>query len=291
MTCGIVRLFAKVYFSTEGFSGMSSKPVPRADIGIFGGSGFYTFVTKTEEVKISTPYGAPSDSVSIGEVGGVRVAFIPRHGRGHSIPPHAVNYRANLWAMRELGVTRVISPCACGSLQAHIKPGDFVVSDQFVDRTSARKDTFCEGPSVMHISSAEPYCPELREIAMRVIRENGIKAHDGGTIVVIQGPRFSTKAESRWFTQMGWHTVNMTQYPEVVLAQELGICIVNIALVTDFDAGLVGNVPEVTAAGVTEVFKHNSENLRRIMEPLIKAIPTTRNRCRCQQKVAEAFIS
>lgn len=270
---------------------MATGTAPRADIGIFGGSGFYSFVTKTEEVKINTPYGAPSDTVEIGEMGGVRIAFIPRHGRGHGIPPHAVNYRANLWAMRELGVSRIISPCACGSLQPDIKPGEFVVSDQFVDRTNGRKDTFCDGPSVMHISSADPYCPELREIAVRVIRENGIKAHDGGTIVVIQGPRFSTKAESHWFTKMGWHTVNMTQYPEVVLAQELGICIVNIALVTDYDAGLVGDVPEVTAAEVMEVFKHNAENLRRIMEPLIKAIPRERSRCRCRQKPAEGIIS
>lgn len=268
-----------------------SLPKHSADIGIFGGSGFHSFVGKTREVKINTPYGQPSDSISIGEFEGKKIAFMPRHGRNHSIPPHLVNYRANLWAMKELGVTRLVAPCACGSLRAEIKPGDFVVTDQFVDRTSGRKDTFCEGPSVMHISAAEPYCPQLRKIAVESIRENGITAHDGGTIVVINGPRFSSKAESRWFTQMGWHTVNMTQYPEVVLAQELGICIVNIALATDYDAGLDGNVPEVTAAEVMETFKHNAENLRKIMQPIIRKIPVERNVCQCAQKVEQAVIS
>jgi len=263
----------------------------RADIGVFGGSGFYSFVSKTEEVKINTPYGAPSDSVSIGEFAGVTVAFIPRHGRGHSIPPHRINYRANLWAMHSLGVGRIISPCACGSLQSDIKPGDFVVTDQFVDRTNARVDTFFDGPSVAHISSAEPYCPELRKLSAKVIRAEGITVHEKGTMVVIQGPRFSTRAESQWFTQMGWHTVNMTQYPEVVLAQELGICIVNIALVTDFDCGLVGNVPEVTAAEVFATFGKNSENIKRIMKPLIAAIPRERAQCRCAKKIDEAFFS
>lgn len=265
--------------------------MPQADIGVFGGSGFYSFVTQTEEVRINTPYGPPSDLVAIGRVGDRRVAFIPRHGKGHTIPPHLINYRANLWAMHALGVRRILAPCACGSLQTNLKPGEFAVTDQFVDRTNCRADTFCTGPSVSHISSAEPYCPELRSLAVKAIRDNGITAHDGGTIVVIQGPRFSTKAESAWFTKMGWHVINMTQYPEVVLAQELGMCIVNIALVTDFDAGLVGNVPEVTAAEVMETFKNNAENLKKIMEPLIQSIPLERARCRCRQKVAEAKIS
>lgn len=266
-------------------------PLPKADVGVFGGSGFYSFITNTKEYRISTPYGPPSDLVSVGEIGSVKVAFIPRHGRNHGIPPHKINYRANMWALHELGVTRVVSPCACGSLQPHIKPGDFVVSDQFVDRTTNRGDTFCEGPSVMHISAAEPYCPELRELTVATIKEAGITVHDHGTIVVIQGPRFSSKAESKWFTSMGWDTVNMTQYPEVVLAQEMGMCIVNIALVTDFDAGLAGNVPEVTATEVMETFHKNAENLKRIMEPLIQKIPLVRNVCRCAQKVDEARIS
>ncbi|MFZ2959784.1 MAG: S-methyl-5'-thioadenosine phosphorylase [Candidatus Ozemobacteraceae bacterium] len=268
-----------------------SNDTPHADIGVFGGSGFYSFVTQTREIKINTPYGPPSDTISIGEVGGVVVAFLPRHGRNHSLPPHRINYRANLWAMKELGVTRLIAPCACGSLQSHIKPGDFVVTDQFIDRTKNRADTFFDGPKVVHVSSADPYCPEMRKIAVKSIQDHGVTAHDGGAMVVIEGPRFSSKAESRWFTQMGWQTINMTQYPEVVLAQELGICIVNIALVTDFDAGLAGNVPEVTAAEVIAVFNRNAENLKKIMEPLIRQIPVKRSACRCAEKVKEGAIS
>ncbi|MBI3039161.1 S-methyl-5'-thioadenosine phosphorylase [bacterium] len=262
-----------------------------AEIGVFGGSGFYSFGGVAKEVRINTPYGPPSDAISIGEIEGTRVAFLPRHGNKHTLPPHKVNYRANVWAMHSLGVTRIISPAACGSLQTNIKPGDFVISDQFVDRTSGRSDTFCDGPSVMHISTANPYCQELRSIAVDVAREHGITVHDGGTVVVIQGPRFSTKAESKWFSQMGWHVVNMTQYPEAVLAAELGICFVNLALVTDYDAGLMGNVQEVTASEVMAVFNRNSQNLKSLIGPLIRNIPRERIHCRCLEKVSQAIIS
>jgi 5'-methylthioadenosine phosphorylase len=190
-----------------------------ADIGIFGGSGFYSLLDDVREAKVDTPYGAPSDSVFLATVSGRRVAFMPRHGRRHTIPPHKVNYRANVWAMRSLGVKAVISPCAAGSLQRHVEPGHFVVSDQFVDRTSGRADTFFDGPIVSHVSSAEPYDPTLRRIALEVIREHGITVHDGGTVVVIQGPRFSTKAESKWFSDAGWEVINMTQYPESYLCR------------------------------------------------------------------------
>ena len=168
----------------------------RAEIGVFGGSGFYSLLEDVREVKVDTPYGAPSDSVFLADVGGRKVAFLPRHGRRHSIPPHRINYRANVWAMRALGVKAVISPCAAGSLQRDVAPGDFVVCDQFVDRTRNREDTFFDGPIPSHLSSAETYDPTLRQIAIDVIREHGITVHDGGTVVVISGPRFSTKAES-----------------------------------------------------------------------------------------------
>ncbi|MFN7162359.1 MAG: MTAP family purine nucleoside phosphorylase, partial [Fimbriimonadales bacterium] len=157
------------------------KPSAMAEIGVFGGSGFYSFLEKVEELKIDTPYGPPSDTVSIGEVNGRRVAFLPRHGRKHTIPPHKINYRANLWAMKELGVQAVISPCAAGSLQRHVKPGDFVVADQYVDRTHGRADTFYEGPTVHHVSPADPYCPVLRQIAIEEIRAHGIPVHERGT--------------------------------------------------------------------------------------------------------------
>jgi 5'-methylthioadenosine phosphorylase len=206
-------------------------------IGVFGGSGFYSLLENVREIKVDTPYGPPSDSFFLADVAGRRVAFLPRHGRRHTIPPHKVNYRANVWAMRSLGVKAVISPCAAGSLQLHVEPGHFVVSDQFVDRTNGRADTFFDGPIVSHVSSAEIYDPVLRGIALEVIREHGITAHDGGTVVVIQGPRFSTRAESKWFSDAGWEVINMTQYPEAYLCRELGMAVVNIALITDYDAG------------------------------------------------------
>lgn len=263
----------------------------QADIGIFSGSGMYEFAAdKIETIKLNTPYGPPSDLIEICTIGDKKVAFLPRHGRKHSIPPHKINYRANLWAMKELGVSRIISPCACGSLQKEIKPGEFVVTDQFVDRTKGREDTFCEGPEVMHIAAAEPYCPELRQLAMAAIKDEGAVGHKEGTIVVINGPRFSSKAESKWFTQMGWHTVNMTQYPEVVLAQELGICIVNIAMITDYDAGLVGDVPEVTTKEVVRMFQSSVGILQKILLRLIREMPVERKNCRCLQKVDEAFF-
>lgn len=264
----------------------------KADIGIFSGSGMYEIgADKVEKAKISTPYGAPSDLIDICQIGDKKVAFLPRHGRNHTIPPHRINFRANLWAMKELGVSRIISPCAVGSLQTNIKPGDFVVSDQFVDRTKGRADTFADGPDVMHIAAAEPYCPELRDLAIASIINEGATAHKEGTIVVINGPRFSSKAESKWFTQMGWHTVNMTQYPEVVLAQELGICIVNIAMVTDYDAGLVGDVPEVTTKEVVRMFQGSIGKMHNILLRLVKDLTVERtDKCRCAQKPEEAYF-
>lgn len=262
-----------------------------ADIGIFSGSGMYEFAAeKTETIKINTPYGPPSDEIDICTIGHKKIAFLPRHGKKHSIPPHKINYRANLWAMKELGVSRIIAPCACGSLQEAMEPGHFVITDQFIDRTSGRIDTFSDGPDVMHIAAAEPYCPQLRKLAKDAVEQSGGIVHPSGTIVVINGPRFSSKAESKWFSQMGWHTVNMTQYPEVVLAQELGICIVNIAMVTDYDAGLAGNVPEVTTKEVLKMFQQNLGLLQKILIKLVNDIPADRDQCRCLQKVDEAFF-
>ena len=255
----------------------------KAEFGIFGGSGFYSFLENPEEVKIATPYGEPSDCLFFGKLEGKQVAFLPRHGRKHSIPPQKINYRANLWAMKELGVTRIISPCAVGSLQKEIKPGDFVISDQYIDRTNSRIDTFYEGPIATHVSAAEPYCPELRELAIKATQENKVTCHKTGTIVVIQGPRFSTKSESRWFTSMGWSTINMTQYPEAHLARELEMCVVNIALATDYDCGLVGDVEPVSHNEVMRVFQSNLDNLRKVLFRLIETIPHERVNCQCHE--------
>jgi 5'-methylthioadenosine phosphorylase len=244
-----------------------------AEIGVFGGSGFYSLLEDVREIKVDTPYGAPSDSVFLAEVGGRRVAFLPRHGRRHTIPPHRINYRANAWAMRALGVRAVISPCAAGSLQRDVAPGDFVVCDQFVDRTRGRDDTFYDGPIVSHLSSAETYDPTLRQIAIDVIREHGIPVHERGTVVVIQGPRFSTKAESRWFSDAGWEVINMTQYPEAFLCRELGMAVVNISLITDYDAGVLEGTEMVDALSVLEVFQRNAARIQKVVLEMIRRFP------------------
>ncbi|MBS1724368.1 MAG: S-methyl-5'-thioadenosine phosphorylase [Armatimonadetes bacterium] len=243
------------------------------EIGVFGGSGFYTLLEDVVEAKIDTPYGPPSDSVFIAKVAGRRVAFMPRHGRRHTIPPHKVNYRANVWAFHRLGVQVVVSPCAVGSLQREIAPGDFLLADQFVDRTNSRADTFYDGPITTHVSPADMYDATLRKLAAEACEANGIKCHNGGTIVVIQGPRFSSKAESAWFTKMGWQVVNMTQYPEAYLCHELGMAVVNISLVTDFDSGIVADTEAVTAHDVLEVFQQNAENARKVVLDLIGRLP------------------
>ena len=245
----------------------------RAQIGIFGGSGFYKFLDDIEEVDITTPYGKTSDSLMFGRIGSKKVAFMPRHGRDHSIPPHLVNYRANVWAMKEVGCSCVISPCAAGSLQAHVKPGDIVFCDQYVDRTSSRLDTFFEGPEVKHISAVEPYNSELRQIAINCAENLGLSFHKTGTIVVIQGPRFNTKAESKFYTNQGWEVVNMTQYPEVHLVHELGMKSLNISLITDYDAGLVADCEPVSHDAVMKIFQDNIEKLRKLLFYIIEDIP------------------
>jgi 5'-methylthioadenosine phosphorylase len=257
-----------------------------AGIGVFGGSGFYTLLEDVREVKVDTPYGAPSDSVFLAEVDGRRVAFLPRHGRRHTIPPHRINYRANVWAMRALGVKAVISPCAAGSLQRHVAPGDFVVCDQFVDRTRGRADTFFDGPIVSHLSSAETYDPTLRQIAIDVIREHGIPVHERGTVVVIQGPRFSTKAESKWFSDAGWEVISMTQYPESFLCRELGMAVVNISLVTDYDAGVLEGTEAVDAHSVLEVFRQNAARIQRVVLEMIRRFPADLDSLGARQALA-----
>jgi 5'-methylthioadenosine phosphorylase len=246
----------------------------QAEIGVFGGSGFYSLLDDVLEIKVDTPYGPPSDSFFLATVAGRPVAFLPRHGRRHTIPPHRINYRANVWAMRSLGVKAVISPCAAGSLALHVKPGDFVVCDQFVDRTGGqRPHTFYDGPIVTHLSSAETYDPTLRQLAIDTIRDHGIEVHERGTVVVIEGPRFSTKSESKWFSDAGWEVINMTQYPEAWLCRELGMAVVNIALITDYDAGVHEGTEAVDAMSVLEVFAQNAERIQKVVLDLIGRMP------------------
>ncbi len=238
-------------------------------IGVFGGSGFYRFLDDVEEMPLATPYGPPSAPMRIGRLGGVDVAFMPRHGDEHSLPPHRINYRANVWAMREVGVRRIIGPSACGSLRKDIEPGTFVICDQFVDRTQARESTFYDGPQTTHVTAADPYCPDLSRTLAEAAREEDITLVDRGTIVIIQGPRFSTRAESRWFTESGFDLVGMTQYPEAWLARELALCYANVSLVTDYDVGVEGGEP-VSAGAVIDVVRQNLDRLRAL---LFRAVP------------------
>jgi len=245
--------------------------VAEAEIGVFGGSGFYSFLDVVDEVELETPFGAPSAPVVIGEVAGRRVAFLPRHGRRHELPPAAVPYRANIWAFRELGVRRIIGPCASGALQPELELGSFVVCDQFVDRTWGREDTFYRGPETFHVSAADPYCADLRRVLIETARELAIPVRDGGTVVVVQGPRFSTRAESRWYQTMGWHVINMTAYPEAMLARELELCYANVSMVTDHDVGVEGVEP-VSGETVMRVFAQNNERLRELLFATIPRI-------------------
>jgi 5'-methylthioadenosine phosphorylase len=256
-------------------------------VGVFGGSGFYSFLDDVEQVPVDTPYGSPSAPVSIGSIAGRRVAFIPRHGLKHEFPPHAVPYRANLWALKELGVERVFGPTAVGSLQPGVKPGHFVVSDQLVDRTSGRTSTFYDGPVTTHVSFADPYCPVLREVALKAAEDHDVTVHAQGTVVVIEGPRFSTRAESRFYAQQGWEIINMTQFPEALLARELEMCYANISLVTDYDVGVVGEVDAVSHEEVIRVFQENTERLRGLLFAAIEALPEERE-CACGVALATA---
>jgi 5'-methylthioadenosine phosphorylase len=238
----------------------------RADVAVIGGSGFYSFLDDPESVEVSTPYGDPSSPVAVGEVAGRRVAFLPRHGRQHEYPPHLVNYRANLWALRSLGVRQVLAPCAVGGLRAEVAPGDMVVPDQLVDRTSGRAGTYVERGAV-HLPFADPYCPRL---SVALSNTDGVRR--GGTMVVIDGPRFSTRAESQDYASRGWTLVNMTGAPEAALARELRMCLSAVALVTDMDAG-----PEdgegVRQEDVFARFAANTERLKSLLGGVIADLP------------------
>ncbi len=264
----------------------------RASIGVFGGSGFYRFLKKYDEVTLETPYGFPSSSVKVSKIGKRSVAFLPRHGEHHQYPPHMVPYRANTYALKELGVERVLGPCAVGSLSPSRKPGDLVICDQLVNLTSGRRDTFYDGPVTTHISSADPYCPELRKVAKETAGKLGLPLHYGGTVVVVQGPRFSTRAESRFFRRQGWDVINMTQYPEAILSRELEMCYANISLVTDYDSGLEGDpkVKPVSHEGVIRIFNENIENLRSLITEMVKAVPEKRS-CPCATALTGARLT
>ena len=251
-----------------------TSPTAPADLGLIGGSGFYEFFERAERVRVETPFGDPSDDVVIGEVDGRRVAFIARHGQGHRFPPHRVNYRANLWALRSLGVRQVLSPCAVGSLRPELGPGTIVVPDQVVDRTWGRDHTvYAEEGPVVHVGFADPFCPRGRAVAAQAAVTAGKPLAHAGTLVVINGPRFSSKAESRWHQQAGWSIVGMTAMPEAAIARELAMCFTTIALVTDHDAGVDGG-DAVTHEEVLAVFAQNIDGLKSVLRAALGAMPT-----------------
>ncbi len=264
----------------------------RATVAIIGGSGIYdlSYITDVREVKVYTPYGAPSSTIVVGNLGKTRVAFLPRHGKGHSIPPHMINYRANIWALKEMGVKWVISVSAVGSLRMDYQPGDFVVPDQFIDMTKKREYTFFDGPVVAHISMADPFCNALRKRLVEKGNSLGMKVHERGTYICIEGPRFSTRAESRvWKESFKADIIGMTAVPEVNLACEARMCYATLAMVTDYD--VFADVP-VTAEEVTRVMKRNTENAKRLVMEVVKDLPEApdRDECSCCNSLENALL-
>lgn len=253
----------------------------QADLGILGGSGFYSFFDDPDKVSVETPFGTPSAPVSVGQVSGRRVAFLPRHGERHQFAPHRVNYRANLWALRSLGVRQVLAPCAVGSLQRHLEPGAFVVPDQVVDRTYRAGHTVweAEGP-VVHVSFGDPYCPNGRA-ALLASADEPTPLVDGGTLVVVNGPRFSSRAESRWHAAAGWSVVGMTGMPEASIARELALCFSTVCMVTDMDAGVEGE-EGVRHTDVLAVFERNIERLKGLLLRTLAALPDADADCTCR---------
>lgn len=236
------------------------------DVAVIGGSGFTRFLDEIDTIHLDTPYGPTSAPITVCDVGARRVAFLPRHGVHHEHAPHRVNYRANMWALRALGVRDVFGPFAAGALDPNLRAGDIVVPDQLIDRTWGRPDTFhddfVDGP--YHAPFADPYDARLRASLAAAATAIGVDVRDGGTVVVIQGPRFGTRAESAWYARQGWHLVNMTQYPEAVLARELDLGYAGIALVTDGDAGTDAGTG-VTQEEVFSAFDRHIDQLRRLL--------------------------
>lgn len=262
----------------------------KADIGIIGGTGVYDsgLFSDKKEIKAHTPYGEPSDLITIGEYAGRKVAFLPRHGKGHRIPPHKINFRANVWALKQLGVKRIIAPSAVGSLSYDYKPGDIALPDQFIDFTKSRQYTFYDGGQVAHVSVADPFCPELHGVAAKVIEKLNFPLHQKATYVCVEGPRFSTRAESRFFRDvMKAEIIGMTLVPECSLAREAEICYLSVATVTDYDVW--ADVP-VSSREIIETLHKNVEKTKKLVAELIPAIPAERAKCACGSALEGALL-
>lgn len=260
----------------------------QAEIGIIGGTGVYDpeIIEDSEEIKVFTPYGSPSDLVTIGTYEGRKVAFISRHGRGHTIPPHMINNRANIWALKELGVSSIVASSAVGSLREDYKPGEFVLTDQFIDRTRKRIDTFYQGGQLCHISAADPICKGLGEYYRDQAEKLGLKLHPSGTYVCIEGPRFSTRAESALYRQWKADIIGMTLYPECILAREAEVCYVSIAMVTDYD---VWADKPVSTQEILETIKANSANFKKLIIESLAEMPDNPI-CSCREALKYALV-
>ena len=251
----------------------------KAEIAIIGGTGIYNteIISNNQTLDLETPYGKTSDSLTIGEFNGKNIVFLPRHGKKHSVPPHKINFRANIWALKEIGVKRIIAPCAVGSLRENMEPGHIAIPDQFIDRTKDRESTFYDQGTVAHISTADPFCPELRNLAISAGKKLDYDIHEKATQVCIEGPRFSTRAESNMFRNWGADTINMTLFPECVLARESQICYVAIATITDYD---VWAETAVSHHEVLKTLEKNVEKTSSIIQNIIPQINDDRN-CLC----------
>ncbi len=257
-------------------------------VGIIGGSGLDEpkILAEANEIEVDTPFGKPSSKLTLGKIGGVDVVILARHGRGHSIMPTNVPFQANVHALKEQGCTHIIATTACGSLRDEIKPGDFVFIDQFIDRTTKRKSTFYEADKVCHIPVAEPFCEELRKILAETAEELKFAYHKEGTIITIEGPRFSTKAESHLFRSWNADLINMSTVPEVVLAREAGICYSTIAMSTDYDCWRESE-EAVTWEAVVGMMKKNADNVKKL---IISAIPRIQDeKCACREAIKTAL--
>lgn len=258
-------------------------------IALIGGSGIYnsSLFSDVKQVKVHTPYGNPSDLIHVGKFQGKELAFLSRHGVSHSINPSNVNYRANIWALKELGVTHIFSAAAVGSLQENIHPGEIVILDQFIDRTHGRKQTFFDGQQVCHVSMADPFCPVLRKTLIDHANKLNLKFHTAGTYVCIEGPRFSTKAESQMYQKLGASVIGMTLVPEAVLAKEAEICYASIAMATDYDSF---KEHAVTAEDVIQTMKKNTETVKKLLEAVIPAIDEKNRPCNCGKALEGALM-
>jgi len=259
----------------------------KVSLAIIGGSGVYepTWSKNLQTVKITTPFGFPSAPIEIGSFSNVKIAFLARHGKKHTIPPHLVNSRANLWALKKLGVERIIGICAVGSLQKSYKPGEIVIPDQFIDWTKKREYTFCNQGKVFHLSLADPFCPFLRNLFYREAKKLKIPIHKKGTYLCIEGPRFSTRAESKMFRNFA-EIIGMTLVPEAQLARELEICYLSLSMITDYD---VRQKKPVNAKEILKVMAKNSAILKKLLEKAIPKIPLERS-CPCQEALQNAGV-